>query len=227
MAFVSANSGYSSGPIVLTGSPAAGNSLVAFISGDSALTSTALPTGWLKLTPQPLTNSVALCLWVYPSWTGGNVSATITSAPGDPGWSIHQYSGRDVTALAALVDNTDYDTGSSAGATFTTPTITAIAGDDIFVAVAQELAAGTPTFTTSGFTKRTEQTSHVHGTGDDENHPGGSVFCQGSPGANVGHGTAILRLPAATGGAGHPHGARQYARRRSGLLVPHTARRKR
>lgn len=198
MAYVGSNTGYNSGPITLvSGSAPAGCTVVAGISGDSAQTTTTLPAGWSKQTPMPLTGGVSVCLWVYDNWPGGAVSAAITNPPGDCGWSVQSHSGRDTTSAVEA-----YNHSNGSGATWTSATLTATAGADAVFYMGQENAAGTPTVTTSGYTKRTEQTSHVHCMGDDENVSAGSISCSGSPGGSVFWGTAFLSLKASAGGGG-------------------------
>ena len=156
-AYVQSASGYSAGPIVLNG-VTAGNTLVAWVSGNGSLASTTLPAGWTKLTPMG-TATVFGCWWIYNNHPGGNVSDAITTAPVDPGWSIHEYSGRATSALGQNVTN--LGTGTIATANVTTT----VAGEDIVAAAAQESAAYTPTWNNS-FTGRTVQNGHVHSTAD-------------------------------------------------------------
>lgn len=160
IAYVNSNSGYSGGPITLTG-VTAGNLLVAFVCGAGSMATTTLPSGWVKCTAR-LVGSVGACHWYYPNHPGGDVSATITNAPSDPGWSIHEYSGADTSDP---LQGEGVFTSESGGNWDTTDVATDVADAVLFVSMNDESAsmAYSPTGT---WNSRTTESGHYHRTID-------------------------------------------------------------
>lgn len=161
ISYVNSNSGYSGGPITLTG-VTAGNLLVALVCGGGSLADTTLPTGWVKCTARLPGATCGACHWYYPNHPGGNVSATITNAPVDPGWSIHEYSGADTSDP---LQGEGYFGSVSGGNWDTTDVTTDVANAVLFVSINDEVANMTYS-PTGSWNSRTTESSHVHRTID-------------------------------------------------------------
>ena len=174
--FVQANGGQSTGPVTLT-SVTSGNNVAIFFCGGATLASTTLPAGWQKQTEYG-TNPYGVW-WVYPNHPGGSISASVTSPPGDPGWSILEYTGGDADAP---VFGTAGNTGSAS--TWSSGSVSTVTDGAMAVGVVMLSSSFTNTFTGS-FTSRSQVDSHSHAVGDyDEIPSGGTETATGSTSAN-------------------------------------------
>ena len=159
--FVQANSDTSTGPITLTG-VTAGNTLCAVVLAIEPVSSTSLPAGWQKQTAGGADAHYGVW-WVYPNHGGGSVSATISTAPSDCGWSIHEYSG--VNTSSPIYDSTG-TINTGVGNPWTSSTMDVVEGGAMALGVVHLSTGGTITFTGGGFTVRTDQPGHSHATAD-------------------------------------------------------------
>jgi len=193
VAYVNSNSGYSGGPITLNG-VTAGNLLVVWIGGLSGISTTTLPSGWVKCTPG---SQIASCFWYYPNHGGGNVSVTITNAPDDPGWSIHEYSGADTSDP---LQGEGSFSSSSGGNWDTTDVTTDVASAVIVLALNDESCSLTYT-PTGTWNSRTSQSSHAHYTYDQILTSTGTYDSKGTLTGSEAYNAIIAVFQAPAGGA--------------------------
>jgi hypothetical protein len=181
MGFVQANSGFSAGPITLTGVDGE-STLVAYVQGNSTMASTTLPAPWQKLTmATEAGGGVDLwgCLWVLDKndHAGGSISAAITTAPSTPAWAIAEYSGRDASAIDVQGNNT------GVGTTWTSANLSVSEGADVVVGCGQ-MATGFTIAFDSPYARRTGQDGHVLALGDDVDVAAGSTSGTGAVSTN-------------------------------------------
>jgi hypothetical protein len=156
--YVAHNSGYNGGPVTLTG-VTGGHQLIVMVSGNSSTASTTLSgscaVSWVALTvviDAGGSNDSARFFYCSNA-SNGNASVTITGAPTDAGWAIHEFTAGSLDVETARAD---------ANANPSSGNVTATTNVMLVGFLADEATSAAPTAT--GWTAMAAQTDHYHWT---------------------------------------------------------------
>ncbi|HUW21054.1 MAG TPA: LamG-like jellyroll fold domain-containing protein, partial [Candidatus Bathyarchaeia archaeon] len=192
--FVQATSVYSSGSLTLNG-VAAGNLLVAFVSGSTTCASTTISddksNSWNSLTNRTGDAGSARIFYAL-NVASGNTIISVTNPPGDAGWSVHEYSGIATTS-AFDTENSNFANATN----FSSGNVITSQADELLVSIAMNETNPSVITWTGSFDERTEQSTHVHGTADRIVTSTGTYAATGSWDASCYYGCLIAAFKAA------------------------------
>lgn len=189
IAFVQQISTYSGDDLSLTG-VGAGNLLVAFVSGTSAPGVGIISGGGTWVTGGSYNAVGSYMRWYYClSATGGDTVVAMGTEPGDPGWTLIEFSGGTFSYSQITGDS----------ATNTTPELTVVSGELCVGGLGDEGSMEVPS-AWGGFTNQDYQASHFHGTASKIMSSGGNQAFSVTRGASGSIVISMITFTASAGG---------------------------